>query len=66
MKRNYKLFFRSFYMSLVIIFCMVIGCVGISKAYENTVQTGFGIDKKAIEYSDGKLRILDFVIEINA
>lgn len=44
--------------------CLFIGIFGISKAYENTKLTGFGEYKKAVDYEDGVLRILDFEIEI--
>ncbi len=63
MKRNIKTYFRTFYISLVIIMCLCFGWIGISAAYENTVQTAFGEYRQAIEITDGKLRILDFVIE---
>ncbi len=62
MKRNTKTYFRTFYISLVIIMCLSFGWIGISAAYESTVQTAFGEYKTAIEIKDGKLRILDFVI----
>lgn len=63
MSRKLKIYFRAFYLSAVIIFCLSIGAVGIAKAYENTRKTGFGEYKKAIEYRDKTLRILDFEIE---
>ncbi len=62
MKRNTKTYFRTFYISLVVIMCLSLGWIGISAAYENTVQTAFGECRSAIEIKDGKLRILDFVI----
>ena len=44
--------------------CLFIGIYGISKAYENTKIIGFGEYKKAVDYDNGTLRILDFEIEI--
>ena len=38
--------------------------MGVALAYENTVQTAFGEYKKAIEFSDGSIRIFDFVINL--
>ncbi len=57
-----KIYLRSFYISCVLILCITIGFVGIGKAYENTVRTGFGEEKSAIEINDGTIRILDFEI----
>ena len=57
---KFKVYLRSFYISCVLILCLSIGFVGIGKAYENTVKTGFGREKSAIEINDGTLRILDF------
>lgn len=64
MKRSIKVFARSFYISCVIIFCIVAGAVGIARAYQNTVSTRYGQYKKAIEFKDGHLRILDYEIEM--
>ena len=64
MKKKTKSYFRSLYISLVIMMCLSFGWIGISQAYENTVKIAFGEDKKAVEYNDGTLRILDFIIEI--
>ena len=63
MKKRTKTYFRTLYISLVIIMCLTFGWIGISTAYENTVQIAFGEYKKAIEFSDGTFRILDFVFE---
>lgn len=63
-KKQTKAFFRSFYVSSVVAFCLFIGVYGIFTAYENTRRTGFGEYKKAVEYEDGKLRILDFYIPV--
>lgn len=63
MKTNTHLFFRSLYLTLTLIFCILTAVFGISKAYEETVKVGFGENKKAVEIIDGKLRILDFEFE---
>ncbi len=62
MKRSTKIYFRSFYISFVVIMCLCFGWIGISTAYENMVQTAFGEEKPAIEIKDGRLRIFDFEI----
>ncbi len=64
MKKQTKTYFRTVYISSVIILCLLLGWIGIAAAYENTVQTAFGEYKKAIEFSDGTFRILDFVFVI--
>ncbi len=63
MKRKTKTYFRTFYISWIIIMCLMFGWFGISTAYENTVQVAFGEYKKAIEISEETIRILDFVIK---
>ena len=64
MKRSTKIYFRTLYISLVIIMCLCLGWIGISAAWENTVRIAFGEEKRAVEFENGKLRILDFEIEI--
>lgn len=64
MKRKYKLFFKSWYLSSVIVFCLLFGILGIFKAYENIRLIGFGEYRKAVEYEDGVLRFFDTEIEI--
>lgn len=64
MKRQTKTFFRTFYISFIIIMCLTFGWLGVSTAYENTVQVAFGEYRQAIEITRGKIRILDFEIEI--
>ena len=64
MKRNTKVYFRTFYLSSVLILCLIFGFMGVALAYENTVQTAFGEYKKAIEFSDGSIRIFDLVINL--
>lgn len=63
MKRQTKTYFRTLYIALVVIMCLSLGWIGISAAYENTVQVAFGEYKKAIEISEDNIRILDFVIK---
>ena len=63
MKKQTKTYFRTFYIALVIILCICIGWIGVSTAYENTVQIAFGEYKKAIEINEETIRILDFVIK---
>ena len=63
MKNQTKIYFRSFYITLIIIFCLAFGWIGISTAWENTQAVAYGEYKKAIEINDDGIRILDFVIK---
>ena len=63
MKRQTKTYFRTFYISWIVIMCLVFGWLGIAQAYENTVRIAFGEYKSAIEINDQEIRILDFVIK---
>lgn len=63
MKRYTKTYFRTFYITLVIVLCLSLGWIGVSAAWQNTVQVAFGEYKKSIEISDETIRILDFVIK---
>ncbi len=62
-KKDIKRFLRTFYLSSVLLLCLILGITGIFLAYENTMITGFGEYKKAVEISDGFLRILDFTLD---
>lgn len=64
MKRNTKVFWRSFVISFLIIFCIYIIIAGIGESYKQIRRIGFGEYKNAVEYSNGVLRILDFNIEL--
>lgn len=59
-----RAFLRSFGISLTAAICIIIGIGGIAVAYENTRRTGFGDYARAFEIRDGKIKILDFEIEI--
>lgn len=63
MKRQTKRYFRTFYITLVIMLCISLGWIGISTAYESIRQTAYGEYKKAIEITSETIRILDFVIK---
>ena len=65
MKRNFKLFLRTFYLSAVIIFCLVFGFIGVAKAYEAIRFVGFGEYKSAIDIDRDKARFFDFEIKYN-
>ena len=62
MKKSLKLFFSSFYLSSIIISCIIFAFFGIGKSYENMVYKSFGVKKSAVEIIDGGIRILDFEI----
>ena len=63
MKRHTKTYLRTFYIALVIMLCLSLGWIGISTAWENTIQVAYGEYKKAIEINDDTIRILDFFIK---
>ena len=63
MKENFKTFWRTFFITSVIILCVSIAFSGIAIAYESTQSIGFGQNKKALELGKGYLRILDYVIK---
>lgn len=44
--------------------CLITGIAGISAAYENPRRIGFGEYTKAVEIHDGKIKILDFEIDL--
>ena len=62
MKRSTKLFLRSFYISSVVVFCLIIGVLGISKAYEGIRLVGFGEYRNAVEIENGDIKIFDFTL----
>ncbi|MBQ6847701.1 MAG: hypothetical protein IJO62_02150 [Clostridia bacterium] len=62
MKRSTRFFFRSFYLSSVVAFCLIIGILGISKAYEGIRLIGFGEYRSAVEIDDGSIKIFDFTL----
>ena len=63
MSKNLKTFIRTVYLSSTIIFCLIIGFYGISKAYENIRLIGFGEYRKAIEFKEDEILIFDYKIE---
>ncbi|MCQ2477848.1 MAG: hypothetical protein MJ091_01330 [Clostridia bacterium] len=65
MKRSIKIFFKSFYFSMTLVICLIIAVIGAAKVYENARLIGFGEYKKAVEISNGHIRILDFEFDID-
>ena len=63
MKRNTRLFFRSFFVSSVVAFCLIVGFFGITKAYEGIRLVGFGEYRSAIEIDDEGIKIFDFTLK---
>ncbi|MBE6728475.1 MAG: hypothetical protein E7562_07500 [Ruminococcaceae bacterium] len=61
-KRKYHPFWRSFYVTSVIIFCLIIGITGAASAYENTLKIGFGQEKSAFQITENGIRIFDFTL----
>lgn len=58
------LFLRSFFISLVLVFCLGFGFFGIAKAYENIRLVAYGEYVNAIELKDGYLKFFDIEIKI--
>ncbi len=62
MKRSTRIFLRSFYISSVVVFCLMLGIFGITKAYEGIRLVGFGEYRSAIEIDNGSIKIFDFIL----
>lgn len=60
---SFRLFKKSFFITLTVLICLIIGVGGIAKAYENTVRIAFGEYKNAFGITSEGIRILDFEIE---
>ena len=60
--KKYRHFWRSFYITSVIIFCLVLGITGTVKAYENTQKIGFGTEKSAFRITENEIRIFDLTL----
>ena len=59
-KKQTRLFFKSFYISATLCLCLFIAVFGSFKAYENIRLIGFGEYKKAVEITPEKIRFFDF------
>ncbi|MBR7071845.1 MAG: hypothetical protein IKI29_06790 [Clostridia bacterium] len=64
MRKPYRLFWRTFWLSSVIVWCLLLGGYGVAKAYENTVRIGYGEYRSAIRLTSDGLQILDFLIPL--
>ena len=63
-KENLKKFIRSFYITFIILLCVVFGFYSICKAYENIRLVSFGEYRSAIELEEGKFKFFDYTKEI--
>ena len=63
MKRSTRLFFRSFFISSTVVFCLIFGFFGITKAYEGIRLVGFGEYRSAIEIDEKGIKIFDFTLK---
>ena len=63
MKRNTRLFLKSFFVSSVVAFCLILGFFGITKAYEGIRLVGFGEYRSAIEIDEKGIKIFDFTLK---
>ena len=59
-----KIFLRSFFISLVVVFCIGVGFFGVAEAYENIRLVAFGEYRRAIEIKEDKIMIFDYEIKI--
>ncbi len=59
-----SVFLRSFAISFIFVFCIIVGFLMSARAYEKTVETAYGEKKSATEISGGAIRIFDFTFEI--
>jgi len=64
-KKEIKLFFKSFYISSLILFCIIFSFYGMAKAYKNIRRIGFGEYRNAVEYKDGTIFFFDYKIELS-
>ena len=62
MKRSVKLFFKSFFISSTLVFCLCFGILGTMKAYEQIRLIGFGEYRNAIEIENGNIKFFDFTL----
>lgn len=62
MKKSTRLFFRSFFISSTVVFCLILGFFGITKAYEGIRLIGFGEYRNAIEIENGNIKFFDFTL----
>lgn len=63
MKRNFKTFIRTFYISAIVMLCIILGFWGTAKAYSAMRLIAFGEYRNAVSISDDKIRLFDFEIE---
>ncbi len=64
-KKSTKTFFRTVYISSVVVFCLTAGFYGCAKAYEGIRRIAFGEYRSAIEYKEGKLEFFDFELPLD-
>ena len=58
-----KIFLRTLYITLVMIFCLGIGLFGSTKAYEGIRKIGFGENRKAIAIEEERIKFFDIEIK---
>lgn len=58
-----KLFLRSFYISLIAVFCLIFGIMASAEAYENIRLVAYGEYTRAFEINKERIKIFDFEIE---
>ena len=61
-KRKLADFISSFYITFVVIICLVGGILSAAAAYENTLKIGFGKEQTAFEITENGIRIFDLKI----
>jgi len=65
MKKSTRLFFKSWFLSSVIVLCLCIAFFGTTKAYEGIRLIGYGEKRRAIEITENGIRFFDGFIKIS-
>jgi len=63
MKKSTRLFFKSWFLTTIIIICTLVAFFGTTKAYEGIRLIGYGENRRAIEFKEGVLYVFDFEIK---
>ena len=62
MKKSTERYFRTVYISAVTSFCVIIGFLGINKAYESMTLIGSGTKQSIIEITEDSIKIFEYII----
>lgn len=59
-----RLFFKSFFITVLIVSVLSLSLFLVCRAYENTLATKYGIYSNAVEISKDYIKILDFILKL--